>query len=149
MRTAFIFLVLAFLAGEPVPAGKHDALERYVEAPDPVHAYRQVSTLEGDGYRAHVLEMTSQSWRTPEEVDRTVWKHWVTVVVPRTVRHRTALLYVSGGRTTTPPPEAANPVAPINATAAIAPPISHFDRIVACSLWTRLRCRPGQSPTGA
>ena len=57
-----------------MPAGT-TSLERYVQAPDTAYAYRLVNTLEGDGYRAHVLEMTSQSWRTPEEVDRTVWKH--------------------------------------------------------------------------
>lgn len=102
-------LILALLAGT-AHAGKDNALERYVRAPDSAYAYHLVSTLEGDGYRAHVLELTSQSWRTPEEVDRTVWKHWVTVVVPRSVRHRTALLYVSGGRSTTPAPTEPNPV---------------------------------------
>ena len=104
----FAFLILALLAAPA--AGQDNALERYVHSADRAYAYRLVSTLEGDGYRANVLEMTSQSWRTPEEVDRTVWKHWVTVVVPRTVRHRTALLYVSGGRSTTPAPAEANPV---------------------------------------
>jgi PhoPQ-activated pathogenicity-related protein len=108
-----VLLLLALLA-TPAHAAAHavDAgvLERYVRAPDPAYAYRPVSTLEGEGYRAHVLEMTSQSWRSPEEVDRTVWKHWVTVVVPRPLRHRTALLYVSGGRSTTPPPTEPHPV---------------------------------------
>jgi PhoPQ-activated pathogenicity-related protein len=116
-RTAVLaVLTLALLAG-PVHAGQDKALERYVQTPDPAYAYRLVNTLEGDGYRAHVLEMTSQSWRTPEEVDRTVWKHWVTVVVPRVVRHRTALLFVSGGRSTTPAPAEANPVIARIATA--------------------------------
>jgi PhoPQ-activated pathogenicity-related protein len=105
---ALAFLILTFLAG-PARAGHGTALDRYVKAPDTAYAYRLVSTLEGDGYRAHVLEMTSQSWRTPQEVDRTVWKHWVTIVVPRSVRHRTALLYVSGGRTTSPAPTEADP----------------------------------------
>lgn len=86
---ALAFLTLALIAG-PTRAGQDTALQRYVRAPDAAYAYRPVSTLEGDGYRAHVLEMTSQSWRSPAEVDRTVWKHWVTIVVPRTVRHRTA-----------------------------------------------------------
>ena len=110
------FVILALLAG-PAHAGRDNALERYVQLPDTAYAYRLVNTLEGDGYRAHVLEMTSQSWRTPEEVDRTVWKHWVTVVVPRVVRHRTALLYVSGGGSMTPAPAEANPVIARIATA--------------------------------
>jgi len=98
------------LAAWNARAGRDTALESYVRAPDPAYEYRPVSVLEGEGYRAHVLEMTSQTWRAPEEVDRTVWTHWVTVVVPRAVRHRTALLYISGGRSTTPAPTEANPV---------------------------------------
>ena len=92
-------LILALLAGT-VHAGQDNALERYVRTPDSAYVYQAVNTLEAEGYRAHVLEMTSQVWRTPQEVDRTVWKHFVTVIVPRTVRHRTALLYISGGRST-------------------------------------------------
>ena len=29
-----------------------------------------------------MIDMTSQTWRTPAEVDRTVWKHWLTIVKP-------------------------------------------------------------------
>ena len=72
-----ILLALTLLAS-PALAGGDTALDRYVRAPDPAYAYRPVATLEGEGYRAHVLEMTSQTWRTPEEVDRTLWKHWLT-----------------------------------------------------------------------
>lgn len=89
-------------------AGADTALDLYVHAPDPVYQYRPVSILEGQGFRAHILEMTSQAWRTSEEVDRTVWKHWLTVIVPHAVRHRTALLYLSGGRAGSPPPSEAD-----------------------------------------
>jgi PhoPQ-activated pathogenicity-related protein len=106
---AAALVAVALLVGRAY-AGQETALERYVRAPDAAYQYRTVGTLEGDGYRAHVLEMTSQTWRASEEVDRTVWKHWLTVVVPRTVRHRTALLYLSGGTSTTPAPKEANPV---------------------------------------
>src|SRR5262245_56016491 len=116
-RAAVLALLFALLPAGPADARHDNALERYVHAPDTAYAYRLLRTLEGDGYHAYVLEMTSQSWRTPQEVDRTVWKHWVTVVVPRSVRHRTALLYVSGGRTTSPAPAEANPVIARIATA--------------------------------
>jgi PhoPQ-activated pathogenicity-related protein len=39
----------------------------------------------------------SQRWRSPWEVDRTEWRHWLTIVVPSQVRHRTALLWIGGG----------------------------------------------------
>jgi PhoPQ-activated pathogenicity-related protein len=103
-------LAAALVAAAARAPGPDTALEEYVRAPDPAYEYRPVGILEGDGYRAHILEMTSQTWRTPEEVDRTVWKHWLTVVVPQGVRHRTALLYISGGRSSTPAPTEANPV---------------------------------------
>ncbi len=117
VRASLLALLVLALLAAPLQAGQDKALERYVQAPDPAYAYRLARTLEGDGYRAHVLEMTSQSWRTPEEVDRTVWKHYLTVIVPRTVRHGTALLYISGGRSNSPAPEEANPVIARIATA--------------------------------
>lgn len=118
LRIARLVLLLAILAsavyagvthGVAARAGRDTALDLYVRAPDPVYAYRPINLLEGSGYRAHILEMTSQTWRTPDEVDRTVWKHWLTIIVPETVRHGTALLYISGGRSTTPAPMEADP----------------------------------------
>lgn len=92
-----------------LPACGETALDRYVRAPDPAYSYRPATVLDGDGFRAYVLELTSQSWRTPAEVDRTIWKHWLTIIVPKVVRHKTALLYISGGQADKPPPAEADP----------------------------------------
>ena len=81
------------------------ALDEYVRKPDSSYAYRSVATLDGKGFVAHVLEMTSQTWRSPGEVDHTVWKHWLTIIVPERVSGSTGLLYLTGGRNTDPPPE--------------------------------------------
>jgi hypothetical protein len=35
--------------------------------------YELIETFPGDGYAAHVLEMTSQRWRDETEVDRPLW----------------------------------------------------------------------------
>ncbi len=80
------------------------ALDLYVAKPDEAYRFERRSVLEGDGYRAHVLELVSQRWRNPWEVDRTEWHHWLTIIVPDSVRRRTALLWIGGGDNDDPAP---------------------------------------------
>jgi PhoPQ-activated pathogenicity-related protein len=90
-------------------AAKHGAdqtaLDRYVAAPDPAYRYELVKTMPGSGYTAFVLDMTSQSWRTAAELDRPVWKHWLTIIRPDTVKGDTAFLFITGGSVTDKAPE--------------------------------------------
>ncbi|MCC6487100.1 MAG: PhoPQ-activated pathogenicity, partial [Candidatus Hydrogenedentes bacterium] len=85
-------------------------LQDYVDRPDPSYRYQAVQTIPMQGMTAHVLDMTSQTWREGD-VAPSKWEHWVTVVVPDNVVHDTALLLVSGGNnrhdkipTDVPPP---------------------------------------------
>lgn len=74
------------------------ALDDYVKRPDAAFKYELVRTmqsLEGTGY---VLDMISQTWRSADEVNRTEWRHWVHIAVPKVVRHKTALMIIDGGR---------------------------------------------------
>ena len=81
-----------------IPAiGEVTALDRYVAAPDPSYRYELIETIPGGGYATHVLEMTSQRWRDEKEVDRPLWKHWLTIIEPEQVATGTALLIVGGG----------------------------------------------------
>lgn len=80
------------------------ALDTYVHEPDDAFSYELESTIAGEGVTMYVLDMTSQTWRDPGEVDRTRWEHWVSIYVPETVRHDTALLYIGGGKNGDPPP---------------------------------------------
>ncbi len=73
------------------------ALDAYVAAPDATYAYSKVGEIDQPGFTAHVLDMTSQTWRLPSEVDRTEWQHYLVLLVPDTVSHETALLWVTGG----------------------------------------------------
>ena len=86
------------------------SLDRYVAAPDPSYGYDVMSVIPSETYTAYVLEMTSQQWRTPGEVDRPVWKHWQTIVVPHDVKTDTALLIIGGGANNKKPPSDANPL---------------------------------------
>lgn len=80
------------------------ALDRYVKAPDPAFKFELVNTIPGKGYTAYVLDMTSQNWLTPAEVDRTEWRHWVVIVKPDEVKHTTGLLFIGGGNNNSKPP---------------------------------------------
>ncbi len=73
-------------------------LSRYIENGDASYSYRLTRTITDDPrYRAHVLELTSQQWRTARDVDRPLWKHWITIVEPPDVRTDIAAIVVAGG----------------------------------------------------
>ncbi|MGE0883670.1 MAG: PhoPQ-activated pathogenicity-related family protein [Blastocatellales bacterium] len=82
------------------------ALDRYIAEKDSVYGWKLVSTIEGAGYRGYVLELTSQTWRSEKDVDRPVWKHWLTVVKPEKVASNKALLFIGGGNNNSPAPTA-------------------------------------------
>src|SRR5688572_31945466 len=65
------------------------ALDRYVAAPDSHYEWKLVNTVDGGTFRAYVLELTSQQYLTEKEVDRPIWKHWLTVIRPQQVNSAT------------------------------------------------------------
>lgn len=77
--------------------GRLTALDRYVAAPDSNYKYELARTIPGPGVTAHVIDMTSQAWRTGAEVDRPVWKHWLTIILPEKTGTATGLLFIGGG----------------------------------------------------
>ncbi|QQS46072.1 MAG: PhoPQ-activated pathogenicity-related family protein [Acidobacteriota bacterium] len=94
---ALIFLTLTVAAQET-------ALDRYIAQPDPVYGWKLVGTIPGQECTGYVLELTSQTWRSEKDVDRPVWKHWLTIVKPDQVRSNKALLFIGGGRNGDPAP---------------------------------------------
>jgi PhoPQ-activated pathogenicity-related protein len=88
---------IALIAVQGAPAGE-TALDRYVKRPDPSYSWKVVDTIERDGGKRFIVALTSQSWRTREEVDRTLWEHWLVVEKPAEVRSPTAFLFIGGGR---------------------------------------------------
>jgi len=73
------------------------ALDRYIARPDPTYSWKVVSTTPGEGFKQYVIDLTSQTWRSPGEVDRPVWKHWLTIVRPDKTTSNKALLFIGGG----------------------------------------------------
>src|SRR5678815_3186385 len=113
----YILSLLILLCLLAVPSGstaqqapkstKETALDRYVARKDSVYSWKVHSKIPGAGYTAYILELTSQTWRSEKDVDRPVWKHWLTVVKPDKISSSKALLYIGSGNNINPPPQSA------------------------------------------
>lgn len=101
-------VLLALAAFAAIAAAQTTALDRYIAQKDPVYAWRVVTSMPGTGTRTDVLELTSQTWRSPKDVDRPVWKHWLSITRPDRVRSNKALLFIGGGNNNSPAPSSAS-----------------------------------------
>ena len=108
MRNLVLLLVSTALLATGQPR-KETALDRYVAKADPAYHWSLASTLQGNGVTGYVLDMTSQTYLTAKEVNRTEWKHWVTVVKPEKVESDIALLMITGGSNDKPAPNKIDP----------------------------------------
>lgn len=79
------------------PARKLTALDRYVAMPDTNFSYKLLRSNQSPLGTVHLLEMVSQAWLTTNEVDRPVWRHWLTIAVPSKVEYSTGFLFITGG----------------------------------------------------
>ena len=86
-------------------ADRQTALDTYVKAPDSHYRYRRVEKKRVPGCRDYLIRMISQQWRTPAQVDHSLWEHWVRIYVPDTVSANTGMLYIRGGSISDPRPE--------------------------------------------
>jgi PhoPQ-activated pathogenicity-related protein len=92
--------VLVITAG----ACAQNSLDRFVARKDAVYSWKVVSTMPGNGTRTDVLELTSQTWRSPADVDTPVWKHWLMVTRPDKLQSNKAILFIGGGSNNDPVP---------------------------------------------
>ncbi len=81
------------------------ALDRYVAKADPSFTWKKVAEAHDDSGTGYVLDLVSQNWLMPAEVNRTEWRHTLAIAKPAHLTHSTALLFISGGtnRAGTPP----------------------------------------------
>lgn len=84
--------------------------EKYLSTVHPSYSFELENTIDGDGYNTYVIRMISQKWLTQDLVDETEWWHWLTIVVPDSVEHTEALLWIGSGSQNTDTPDSANPV---------------------------------------
>ncbi len=108
-RNRFPLLLLISLASLQA-APSETPLDRYVHTPDPKFRYELVKTLPGKGFTTYALDMTSQQYLTKQQVNRPVWRHWLTIVRPEKVTTDISLLFIEGG-------DNSDPVAPVDSLA--------------------------------
>jgi PhoPQ-activated pathogenicity-related protein len=101
---SFIFFLFLVCLGAHA-ADQQTALDTYVKAPDSHYRYRLFEKKRVPGCRDYLIRMTSQQWRTPAQVNHSLWEHWVRIYVPDTVSSTTSLLYIRGGSISDPRPE--------------------------------------------
>ncbi len=103
-------IALASAYAGPRAGRDRTALDRYVHKPDSSYEYKLVNSIAGTGFTAYLLEMTSQEWRSPAEVDRAKWEHWLVIIQPEQVRSSTGFLFINGGRNGGRTPRGAEPI---------------------------------------
>ena len=101
-----VVLVLGCLAFALAGGSQATPLDDYVNAADPEYTYgpTPANVIAGTGYTANVWYMASGTWRSSSEVDRTLWEHWLVIIVPDTVSHTKAMMLVDGGSNSSTPP---------------------------------------------
>jgi PhoPQ-activated pathogenicity-related protein len=104
-------LLVAGLAesGLAADSARRTVLDEYIAAPDASYRFQLVKEIPAEGVKAYLLEMTSQTWGLAAEVDRTEWKHWLTIYKPARVDHATGLLMIGSGNNDGRVPEKGRP----------------------------------------
>jgi len=108
---AIVFGTILIAGVAPWCSAEETALDRYVAKPDPAYSYTHYLTQRKWGCAVYFLTMTSQQWRTEDEVDRVLWEHEVQICVPLNARfpkNNTAILLIDGGSNGKPLPTEAN-----------------------------------------
>jgi len=86
-----------------------DVLKDYVNFDDGKFQWNIVNTLPGPGYTAYIVNLISQQWLTPGDTNRSLWQHWVTIVVPSGPIANKALLFIDGGDNSATAPSSVDP----------------------------------------
>lgn len=76
---------------------RRTALDDYVQKPDDSYSWKIASTKQADGIKTIVVDMVSQNWRTKADVDRTEWRHWLTISIPDQATSPIGMLFIGGG----------------------------------------------------
>ena len=103
---SLVILIAPGFATSAEKAVKRTALDEYVQKADPAYKWEVVKKIDGEGFTTFVVDLKSQTWRTPEDVDRTLWQHWLVICKPDNVASNKAFMYIGGGSNGGDPPNA-------------------------------------------
>ncbi|HET6328529.1 MAG TPA: PhoPQ-activated pathogenicity-related family protein [Planctomycetaceae bacterium] len=102
-RVSAALLAVALSCLPQLRAGE-TALDRYVAKPDKTYSWKVISKTQVPGATVFVVDLKSQTWRTPKDVDRPVWQHWLTIVKPDKPAGNIPFLFITGGSNDGKPP---------------------------------------------
>ncbi len=74
-------------------------LSKFVTKSDSNYKFEVIEEKQGEGYKAYILDFTSQSWH-PEKTVPPVWRHWLTVIVPKQRVKDIGMLVLTNGFST-------------------------------------------------
>ena len=97
-RILFLILLFAnFLVAEPRLEFNQTALDDYVHSIDGSYDYEVIERVTGEGFTTYIVNLTSQTFLTKKDINRTKWKHWLIIVSPDQIKHTTGMLVIGGG----------------------------------------------------
>ena len=76
---------------------RRTALDDYIQKPDDSYTWKIASTKDADGIKTIIIDMVSQNWRTRDDVNRTEWRHWLTLSIPQQATSDVGMLFIGGG----------------------------------------------------
>lgn len=82
-------------AAPPAGATVELPIDDYIDDDDGAYAWEVVKG--GGDAPATVIKLKSQSWRSPDEVSRQTWEHWLLVARPAELKTDKCFIMVSGG----------------------------------------------------
>jgi PhoPQ-activated pathogenicity-related protein len=94
---AILFVVAVAATALPQELPRRTPLDDYVRKPDNSYSWKISSTKEADGIKTIIVDMVSQNWRTTADVNRTEWRHWLTLSVPQQTKSEIGMLLIGGG----------------------------------------------------
>jgi len=94
-----------WVKAEPPPGGKLTAFDAYIAKPDASYRWEVAKTIDSGNLKGAMIRLTSQTWRTTEDVDKPLWEHWLTVAIPSEVKTDRVFLFIGGGSHDTNPPK--------------------------------------------
>lgn len=72
-------------------------LKSYVDREDPSFKWSIEQDTKTENFRHVQVKLTSQSWLTHKDVNRTEWRHWLEIFIPNNRESDVAMLLIAGG----------------------------------------------------
>ncbi len=88
---SFLFIAVAYAQQVTAQVTPETALRSYLDKEDDAYHWEIKDVIKVGPVTAYDILLTSQNWKGH------IWKHQLTVVVPRKVRRETAMLFIDGG----------------------------------------------------